>query len=138
LVIVGEKDGKTASTGNFVAHNIRFTGKVSNEQLSLLYQSADLFVMPSLGEGFGLPIVEATHFNCPVISSDIEVFRELDCSEAYFDPNSVKDIANCLTSTLAGPNRKNRKPNRHSWGNVIANLEEILDAKGRAVDSKNI
>lgn len=52
-------------------------GKVSDPELKDLYCSANLFVFPSLTEGFGLPPLEALSCQCPVLLSDIEVFREL-------------------------------------------------------------
>src|SRR5690606_12642744 len=56
---------------------IVFKGYVSDEELMNLYREAMLFVYPSLYEGFGLPILEAMHFGCPVAASDSPVFNEL-------------------------------------------------------------
>jgi glycosyltransferase involved in cell wall biosynthesis len=47
-----------------------FTGRVSESALASLYQSAFLYVQPSVTEGFGLPVLEAMKQNLPVVSSD--------------------------------------------------------------------
>lgn len=60
-----------------------------------LYQNADLFVFPSLFEGFGLPPLEAISCGCPVIASNIPVLREILGDEiACFNPLDIHDIAN--------------------------------------------
>ncbi|HEY9660481.1 MAG TPA: glycosyltransferase, partial [Allocoleopsis sp.] len=58
-----------------------------------LYRGAYCLVFPSLYEGFGLPPVEAMHFKCPVITSNVSCLPEI-CGEAalYVDPYEVKDI----------------------------------------------
>lgn len=56
---------------------IVFKGYVSDRELIELYKTAMAFIYPSLYEGFGLPILEAMHFDCPVAASDIPVFSEL-------------------------------------------------------------
>lgn len=78
--------------------------RVSEEQLRLLYRAADAFIMPSLNEGFGLPVIEAMASGLPVLCSDIDVFREVAGENAYyFDPRSAVDIGNALVETLNAP-----------------------------------
>ena len=50
---------------------------MSSEDLVYFYKNALALVHPSLSEGFGLPLIEAAYFNCPIIASDINVFKEL-------------------------------------------------------------
>lgn len=50
---------------------------ISLKDLELFYSISDLFLMPSLKEGFGRPIIEAQGFGLPVICSDIPIFREI-------------------------------------------------------------
>lgn len=74
---------------------ITFFGAADDQQLASLYRSATSFVFPSLMEGFGLPALEAIVCGCPVICSDIPVFRELFGSiPEYIDPkNSLSLVA---------------------------------------------
>ncbi len=61
--------------------------------LKFFYTHARALVHPSISEGFGLPLIEASFFKLPVIASDIPVFREL-LGRSYhsFDPRDVRDI----------------------------------------------
>lgn len=73
---------------------------VSDEELSVLYKGAKAFMFPSLSEGFGLPGLEAMQNECPVVCSDIPVFREVYKDAAlYFNSKDEKDIAE-KTKTL--------------------------------------
>jgi len=60
-----------------VAERVRFLGRISDEALGLAYQAADLFVLPTLAlECFGLIILEAFAFGCPVLSTDAGAIPE--------------------------------------------------------------
>ncbi len=103
LIIIGKKDGfitgdsKIQSIVKGNEDRIIFTGFVENNILKQYYKQADIFVFPSLYEGFGLPPLEALAAGCKkVICSDIEVIHEV-CEDIvnYFDPldkNSLKDL----------------------------------------------
>jgi glycosyltransferase involved in cell wall biosynthesis len=69
--------------------------------LKFFYKNALALIHPSLSEGFGLPLVEATYFSCPVIGSNIEVFKELlDGEYLSFNPNDENDINNKINIFL--------------------------------------
>lgn len=72
-----------------ITSNVKFIGYVSDEELVALYKYASCFVYPSIYEGFGIPPLEAMFFNCPVILSDIEVFKEI-----YMDSVLYCDVEN--------------------------------------------
>lgn len=76
---------------------IELTGYVTDQELINLYQSAKLFVYPSLYEGFGIPPLEAMYFGCPTLVSNLESLRET-CSDAslYFDPDDIDDLSSKL------------------------------------------
>lgn len=78
FIIAGGSNAKVfKSAGLDVPHNAKFIGYVSDEELMALYRHASVFVYPSLYEGFGIPPLEAMMCGCPVVVSDIEVFREV-------------------------------------------------------------
>jgi glycosyltransferase involved in cell wall biosynthesis len=77
-------------------------GFVSDAELPTLYRAADLFVFPSLFEGFGLPPVEAMACGCPVLSSARGGLEEvIGNAAAVLDPECTADIQTQLTR-LAG------------------------------------
>lgn len=74
----------------------------TDEQLNSLYRNAQLFVYPSLYEGFGLPILEAYKAGCPILLSDTECFREVaDDAAVFFKATDQDDLTSKLSSTLA-------------------------------------
>jgi glycosyltransferase involved in cell wall biosynthesis len=105
LVLVGgidyfyqrlKENSSTAPPGKIV-----FTDFVSDEELTLLYQNASLYVFPSLGEGFGLPPLEAMAFGLPVISSQATCLPEiLGQAALYFDPENIEDMAERIKQVL--------------------------------------
>ncbi len=113
LVIVGKKgwmyeDILEAPNKFGVGENVKFLGFVSDENLDILYKNALFFVLPSLYEGFGLPVLEAMQNGCPVITSNVSSLPEAGGDAAlYVDPKSVDDIAEKMT--LLMQNEKLRK-----------------------------
>jgi glycosyltransferase involved in cell wall biosynthesis len=78
---------------------IHIIGFVSNQDLVALYNAATLFVMPSLYEGFGLPVLEAMASGCPVICSKDGSLAEVAGDAAYFiDPYDVQNIAKGISA----------------------------------------
>ncbi len=81
--------------------NIEFTGYVPDEKLVKLYQQAELFIYPSLYEGFGLPPLEAMACGTPVVVSNVASLPEV-CGDAayYVNPYDVNDIAQGIEIVL--------------------------------------
>lgn len=76
-----------------VEKRVKFLDYVSDEDLSILYKNALCFVLPSLYEGFGLPILEAMSNGCPVVTSNVSSLPEAAGTAAVFvDPESVQSI----------------------------------------------
>jgi glycosyltransferase involved in cell wall biosynthesis len=72
-------------------------GFVTIDELAALYRGAAALVMPSLEEGFGLPVVEAMAAGTPVIAADIPSLREVTGGHAmHVDPRSVDAIAHAM------------------------------------------
>ncbi|MFA6305443.1 MAG: glycosyltransferase family 1 protein [Candidatus Gracilibacteria bacterium] len=100
LVITGKPDQDYPETKNKVKElhlkdDIIFTGLVDEEELVHLYNAANIYVFPSLYEGFGLPPLESMKCGTPVVASNSSSIPEI-CGKGnaiFFDPYSAKDIA---------------------------------------------
>lgn len=98
LVIVGKKGWQyeeiLAAPQKFgVSERVKFLHEVTDEDLPAFYQNALFFILPSLYEGFGLPVLEAMGYGCPVITSDVSSLPEAGGDAAlYVDPENVSDI----------------------------------------------
>jgi glycosyltransferase involved in cell wall biosynthesis len=72
-----------------------FPGFISDLELATLYSLATAFLFPSAAEGFGLPLLEAMATGCPMIASDLRVFREIAGDAAVYiptgDPSALAD-----------------------------------------------
>jgi glycosyltransferase involved in cell wall biosynthesis len=107
LVIVGARKWRykqiadTFSELN-LASNVLFTGHIDEDDLPALYSGADLFVFPSLYEGFGLPVLEAMSCGTPVITSNMSSLPEVAGDAAIMvDPYDVRAIASAIHCVLA-------------------------------------
>ncbi|TDX00069.1 glycosyltransferase family 4 protein [Dinghuibacter silviterrae] len=139
LVLVG----KTASNFNLKLglvsqRNIRFLGFVSDVELRLLYKGAAVFVCPSLYEGFGIPPLEAMANCCPVIVSDIPIFKEV-CGDAvvYVDPLRVEAIRGAMLQVLSDASLQRelvkkglRQSEKFSWNASAAKVKRVLEFLG--------
>jgi len=76
-------------------------GFVANDDLVALYNSAKLFILPSLYEGFGLPILEAMQCGCPVITTKQGSLKEVAGEAAFYtDPYSTTSIQNGIETVF--------------------------------------
>lgn len=104
LILVGKRNSIYNSTQYESSSNIIMMSDVDDGELQSLYRHAELLILPSLYEGFGIPILEALHQNCPVICSDIRVFNELfDDYVVYCNPNSADDLSEQIYNTIQNP-----------------------------------
>jgi glycosyltransferase involved in cell wall biosynthesis len=77
--------------------------------LAQLYRHAELFVFPSLYEGFGIPVLEAFACGCPVAISRSSSLPEIGgTAAAYFDPESTDDIRHTVQRLLDSPQERRR------------------------------
>lgn len=97
LVIVGKKHASFSHVKTGAHPRVVYTGYVNDTVLHSLYSHASVFIYPSLDEGFGTPPLEAMACHCPVIASDIPVFRELHNNAVYYcNPYSTKSMSDAL------------------------------------------
>jgi glycosyltransferase involved in cell wall biosynthesis len=130
LVISGELPDSTAhhlrhlAASLDVANPVVVPGFVDDDTLVTLYQGAALVCVPSLAEGFGLPLVEALACDTPVICSDRPPLDDLIPPRARFDPEDVHDIARAIAAALHHPDEitppSGRGSRVASWPEVAA------------------
>jgi glycosyltransferase involved in cell wall biosynthesis len=93
-------------------HNLNLiqTGYIETPELAALFRHAHAFVMPSLYEGFGLPLVEAMSCGCPVITSDRGSLPEVAGTGAQcFDPFNISAMAAAVVALLRSPEELQQK-----------------------------
>jgi glycosyltransferase involved in cell wall biosynthesis len=74
---------------------------VEDDELGVIYSKAEVFVYPSMYEGFGIPILEAFNCNCPVALSDSSSFPEVAGKAAiYFDPKVESSIRDSVEKVI--------------------------------------
>lgn len=106
-------------------HRLTWLSQASDELLAALYARAALVVMPSRGEGFGLPIVEALRQGRKVLARDLPVFRELARPGLfYFDDDSPAALADSILATLQEADPP--MPVGEEWGDSVAILLRAL------------
>jgi glycosyltransferase involved in cell wall biosynthesis len=120
-----------------VGERVRFVDYAADAELEALYRIAGCLALPSLGEGFGLPVVEAMRRGLPVACSDLPVLREVAGDAAhFFDPHDARDAARAIVA--AGGDRDAarkgvRRAEGYSWS---AAARGTFEAYERAVAAR--
>jgi alpha-1,3-rhamnosyl/mannosyltransferase len=121
---------------------IRMIGYVSDHDLAALYRNTILFVMPSVYEGFGMPVVEAMACGARTALSKIAVFEEIAGSYArYVDPMDVEGWRKAIEDAIdEGPQwpRRGSPPDltRFSWNASAATTLELYRRLSRIEPSR--
>ena len=114
---------------------VHFIGYVPDEDMPALYSTAELFVFPTLYEGFGIPVIEAQRCGTPVLTSNVSALPEVGGDgAAYVDPYDVKDIAQGMKELLQNEEWKQNliergsiNAERFSWEASAGKLNEIVE-----------
>ncbi|HYT67090.1 MAG TPA: glycosyltransferase family 1 protein [Vicinamibacterales bacterium] len=140
LLIIGDEISKYATLRRAVHRyklhkHVRFFGFVPDQTLAALYRLANVFVFPSLYEGFGLPPLEAMASGTPVITSNVSSLPEVVGDAALMiDPYEPAAIADAMHRVLTDPAlhadlraRGFARAREFSWERSIKRVREIYD-----------
>lgn len=133
LIIVGKKGWMyeeilAAPLKYGVASRVKFLDYVPDEDLPGLYQGARCFALPSLYEGFGLPVLEAMAQNCPVVVSNISSLPEIAGNEGiYIDPMDVDSIVHGMKEGLKVLHKSSSQVKKFRWEKAAKQTLEVLE-----------
>ena len=111
------------------ARRLRFIDNPTDEELVHCYKRSAALLVPSAGEGFGLPLIEAARFGTPILASDIPVFHEVAAEHAaYFPLGTPAELAASIESWLfahqSGMTPRSDSMHRLTWEQ---SAEQLLD-----------
>lgn len=129
LVLAGLKGWKNEQLQNLLNQNasgIVELGYIPNEDLAVIYSGAEVFVLPSLYEGYGMPVAEARACGTRVVASNIPELREAGGNESfYINPLSVDDLAQGILKALSSD--KPIAKDRVSWTTGAESMLRVIN-----------
>jgi glycosyltransferase involved in cell wall biosynthesis len=115
-------------------NDIIFTGQVTEADLPLYYNAAELLILPSRYEGFGLPPLEAMACGCPVLCANTTSLPEVtgNCPSILFDPDNKEILADKMADMLTDEMLREsairnglKRSKMFSWDDAARKTEEI-------------
>jgi glycosyltransferase involved in cell wall biosynthesis len=124
-----------------VEQDVVFVGRVPDDQLPAYYRKAAVLAMPSLEETFGLPVLEAMAFGCPVITSNLSSMPEIAGDAALLvDPFQVDSIAGALQRVLLDTDLRRQmiesgriRAQNFTYARFFQQLLEVIDVARRDI-----
>jgi glycosyltransferase involved in cell wall biosynthesis len=148
LIIIGDDlsgnpDLRRTVVRSGVQNDVRFLGFVPIEVLRIFYDSAKIFVFPSLYEGFGLPPLEAMAHGTPVVTSNVSSLPEVVGNAAVLvNPENVFEIMRALHRVLLDQVLRERMKERSyvqagkfSWEKSVLRILEVYRQVGGTAGS---
>lgn len=146
LVIVGKQgwlfDSIIADAARLgVRTRVKFPGYADDEDLPALYRTAELFVFPSLYEGFGLPPLEAMACGTPVITSNVSSLPEVVGDAGLtIDPTDIYALANAMSRALQDTQLRQQMIERglgraaeFTWARAARQLRQVYQQVGAQI-----
>ena len=115
LIVIGKKTNYFKKVEAFLSKNnlknqFHFLENVSMEELAAIYKLADIFIYPSLFEGFGIPVIEALFSKIPVITSNLSCLPEAGGKDSvYINPYDFEDIKAKILFLWNNESERNRR-----------------------------
>lgn len=112
LVLIGKETVYTKKIHLYIKEHqlenkVIFLKNLTSKELATIYQLADIFIYPSIFEGFGIPIIEALYSKTAVITTNSGVFPEAGGPESvYIDPTNPKELQEAITNLLDNPGKR--------------------------------
>ncbi|OGC22546.1 hypothetical protein A3J90_05820 [candidate division WOR-1 bacterium RIFOXYC2_FULL_37_10] len=144
LVVLGIKNWKKTKLFELISRhpNIKdviVVGFVEDDDIVALYNCAELFVYPSLYEGFGLPVLEAMACGVPVITSNKSCLPEISGGAAVLvDPTSNEDFKNAIINVVNNKQMKDdmrikglERTKAFSWMKMASRILSIYEIAGK-------
>ncbi len=139
LILVGKagfgfSEIKKAIEESLFKKDIILKNYITEAEKDELYKKSDLFVLPSLYEGFGLPVLEAMSYGVPVICSNASSLPEVAGDAALLvDPNNIQEIADAMNRVFSDDGLRNKmiekgfkNMEKFSWGKCAGETMEVL------------
>ena len=108
---------------------IEFLGHVND--VNELLDNANIFLIPSKWEGFGLAAVEAMHSSLPIVASDVDGLREVVSNEQtcslLINPNDIEDIAIKLEKLIISKNLREKLGTNAYHNSLNYNIEKMFE-----------
>ncbi len=141
LVIVGKKGWKHHEIDRAIRlyqlkSDVIFPGYMKDEELHLTYSMAEVFVFPSLYEGFGIPPLEAMASGCPVVASNVASIPEVvGDAGLLIDPKNAVKISDAIVSLIEDTQVRNmllergiQRVKQFSWANSASIAIEAFNS----------
>ncbi len=139
LILVGKagfgfSEIKKAIQESLFNKDIVLKNYITEEEKDELYKKADVFVLPSFYEGFGLPVLEAMSYGVPVICSNISSLPEVAGDAALLvDPNNIQEIVDAMNKVFSDDDLRNKmiekgfkNVKRFSWEKCARETVDVL------------
>jgi glycosyltransferase involved in cell wall biosynthesis len=143
LIIIGDElskhpDLRRTVVKSAVEKDVRFLGFVPIEVLRTFYATAEVFIFPSLYEGFGLPPLEAMSLGTPVVTSNTSSLPEVvDGAAVLVNPENVFEIMRAVQRVLRDQplreklrKRGQEQAKRYSWEKSVRRILEVYEEVG--------
>jgi glycosyltransferase involved in cell wall biosynthesis len=144
LIIIGDDlsghpDLRRTVIRSGVQNEVRFLGFVPIDVLRIFYDVANVFLFPSLYEGFGLPPLEAMAHGTPVVTSNISSLPEVVGNAAVLvNPENVFEIMRATHRVLIDPNLREKlkqrgyeQVRRFSWDGSVRQILRVYEDVAR-------